>query len=732
MATIYICKCGRRVSKSTNADNTGNRDTANCKGCPYLLPYGADRYVEGQGFVRDILGYECRMSKDIEYATRFCGQIDNKRSCYIASLDFDFLTRVSNWIEVNYPDRELIGSFSMDDIRSVEYSSNGRYRMSIGCAQNKKGIAAKAALLHQFFDESGARLDMTPEEEKAHILAAIEAGKAKAQERKENMDYIISKHEATGRLYAYYKGAFWFWDSHIQRWLLSQFAEDLYQERRKGEKNFTREDLLSETAGFYLLDEYEVDRSRIEALLQCNPKTAEKENHTDVAEDVQQGGEDDLPEVCRSCQCATCGNEDCPTPCFQKDDEVQECKKLGPMGDVCEDYQPKEDAQCQKENAPSAAAAATSDGSAARMCEGPDEETQTTPAAASGAALESLHAQSALPQNAPAQDIAADAPSALGFDFGADESTNAELLQCAQTFVIGKVAQVMAAKRAHDLTANNKNGAFGKWCAAVGISRDKGNQLVNIADNFGNIELEGKPIIEVTPISLLALGAKPSTPDVLTEGIGRGEITTIKQFRDLEAQLKAVQTERDEARKAKEKAEQERDAARDAQANLSAMANKFSKQRDAAEQRVEDAERRAQAAEEDAAGWKQAGLEMQELVDQRDERIRELESGITVEAAAVDQEEIERRANELSEPLVKIIDQQNAQIERMASGNTVAAQASVLEQYINSMRVSLLSNARRTELACYDVGALDSLAQALREFADEIDGLFEEGEENEE
>ena len=457
------------------------------------------------------------------------------------------------------------------------------------------------------------------------------------------------------------------------------------------------------------------------------------ENPTDAAEDVQQGGEDDLPEVCRSCQCATCGNEDCPTPCFQKDDEVQECKKLGPMGDVCEDYQPKEDAQCQKENAPSAPAAATSDGSAARMCKGPDEETQTTPAAASGAALESLHAQSALLQNAPAQDIAADAPSALGFDFGADESTNAELLQCAQTFVIGKVAQVMAAKRAHDLTANNKNGAFGKWCAAVGISRDKGNQLVNIADNFGNIELEGKPIIEVTPISLLALGAKPSTPDVLTEGIGRGEITTIKQFRELEAQLKAVQTERDEARKAKEKAEQERDAARDAQANLSAMANKFSKQRDAAEQRVEDAEhraeeaeRRARAAEEDAAGWKQAGLEMQELVDQRDERIRELESGITVEAAAVDQEEIERRANELSEPLVKIINQKDEQIERMASGNTVAAQASVLEHYLKTMESSLLGNASRAELASYDIGALDSLARALREFADSIDGIFED------
>lgn len=817
MATIYICKCGRRVSKSTNADTTGNRDTENCKGCPYLLPWGPFEFVKSQGFVRNVKGYECRMSKDIEYATRFCGSIDDKCSCYIASLDFDFLTRVSNWIKETYPGGELNGSFFTDDIRAVEYVSNGRYRMSIGCAQNKKGIAAKAALLHQFFDASGARLDMTPEEEKAHVLAAIEAGKAKAQERKENMDYIISKHEATGRLYAYYKGSFWFWDSHVQRWLLSQFAEDLYQERRKGEKNFTREDLLSETADFYLLDGYEVDYSCIAALLQCNPKTAERENPTNAApvSPVDAGAatqslsaaepvsleadectenptssaaataaaeetvaDDVCPylvlienskkyscqcsicgdrfvntEICNktflgcgwyldqqdkdalnhseentdkdNCLCRTCGSEECPGRGCNKECHGSEGSCFTA---TCLGYIERTDIICKDKatNAPSAAAAATLDESAARMCEGPTEETQTTPAAASGAALESLHAQSALPQNAPAQDIAADAPSAQGFDFGADESTNAELLQCAQTFVIGKVAQVMAAKRAHDLTANNKNGAFGKWCAAVGISRDKGNQLVNIADNFGNIELEGKPIIEVTPISLLALGAKPSTPDVLTEGIGRGEITTIKQFRELEAQLKAVQTERDEARKAKEKAEQERDAARDAQAASSRLTNMITNQRDEAQIRAERAELRAKAAEEDAAGWKQAGLEMQEIVDQRDERIRELESGITVEAAAVDQAEIERRANELSEPLVKIIDQQNEQIKQMASGNTVAVQASVLEQYIESMKASLLGNARRAELACYDVRALDSLAEALREFADSIDGIFED------
>ena len=32
--TTYYCKCGRQVKKSSNADNTGNRDTADCTGCP--------------------------------------------------------------------------------------------------------------------------------------------------------------------------------------------------------------------------------------------------------------------------------------------------------------------------------------------------------------------------------------------------------------------------------------------------------------------------------------------------------------------------------------------------------------------------------------------------------------------------------------------------------------------------------------------------------------------------
>lgn len=810
MATTYICKCGRRVRKSTNADNTGNRDTENCKGCPYLLPWGPFEHVPGQGFVRNVQGYECLMSKDIEYATRFCGSIDDKCSCYIASLDFDFLTRVSNWIKETYPGGELNGSFFTDDIRAVEYVSNGRYRMSIGCAQNKKGIAAKAALLHQFFDASGARLDMTPEEEKAIVLAAIETGKAKAQERKENMDYIISKHEATGRLYAYYKGVFWFWDSHIQRWLISQFAEDLYQEERPKRWNFEREHFLAQTSDFHQLDDYEVPSHCIEALLQCNPKTAipapasaespeivdecsepnctcsdckrqdctcaggrdassrgkcdgekncaqdgcsytakHRENPTPAApvSPVDAGAAmqslsdaEPVSLAAESCLCRTCGSEDCPG---------RGCNKECPNGSegscftaICPGYIERTDIICKDKvtNAPSADAAATSDGSAARMCEGPDEETQTTPAAASGAALESLHAQSALPQNAPAQDIAADAPSAQGFDFSALGDMAEQAAEADAQFDLHYglaqeeyVVSCIYLARIHALTAKAGRYGGGTWTAwyqSKGISDGTKNRMLEIGYGFKSAtvaDLKNLPELTKKELNLIA---RNGVANQVVEAAGEGDSDRIQ---DILNQLKAVQTERDEARKAKEKAEQERDAARDAQVNLSAMANKFSKQRDAAEHRAEDAERRAQAAEAEVKSWEADGQKMQEIVDdqqavieEQKARIGELESGITVETTAADQEEIERRANELSEPLVKIIDQQNEQIERMASGNTVSAQASVLEQYINSMKASLLGNAHRVELSCYDVGALDSLARALREFADSIDGIFED------
>ena len=85
------------------------------------------------------------------------------------------------------------------------------------------------------------------------------------------------------------------------------------------------------------------------------------------------------------------------------------------------------------------------------------------------------------------------------FDFGADDQTNALLLQDAQTFITGNMARIMAAKHAHDPTANHYQGSWGKWCAAVGISRDTGDRMVSVAAQCGNIQLEGKSILDVQP-----------------------------------------------------------------------------------------------------------------------------------------------------------------------------------------------------------------------------------------
>lgn len=180
--TTYICKCGRRVKKSTDASTTGNRLSGyapghECWGCPYAMPYGNYQWDESARTVsRETQGYECRMSKTLTYASEFAGSIKDKCTCRVHSLDFDFLSQVSAWIKDTYPDREIFGSFSKD-ICASDYGSDGRYCLTITCTQNLKGVAAKRELLDQFFTPNGSRKDMTPQQEMEKILADIKKAK---------------------------------------------------------------------------------------------------------------------------------------------------------------------------------------------------------------------------------------------------------------------------------------------------------------------------------------------------------------------------------------------------------------------------------------------------------------------------------------------------------------------------------------------------------------------------
>lgn len=186
----YICKCGRRVKKSTNADNTGNRLKGygpghECYGCPYAMPWGGNEWNEtAKRFVQDIKGYECRMSRTLSYGSLFIGSTKDKCTCSVFSLDFDFLEQISTWVKDTFSHGELTGGFSRDEIRPNDYSHNGRYCCTFVCAANKRGISAKAALLARFFNPDGSRKDMTPQQEMEKVLADIK----KATQAKEKLE----------------------------------------------------------------------------------------------------------------------------------------------------------------------------------------------------------------------------------------------------------------------------------------------------------------------------------------------------------------------------------------------------------------------------------------------------------------------------------------------------------------------------------------------------------------
>lgn len=181
--STYICKCGQRVQKSSSADNTGNSLKGygpghECYGCPYAMPFGGNEWNEtAKRFVQDIKGYECRMSRTLSYGSLFIGSTKDKCTCSVFSLDFDFLEQISAWVKDTFPQGELTGGFSRDEIRPTDYSHNGRYCCTFVCAANKKGISAKAALLARFFNPDGSRKDMTPQQEMEKILADIKKAK---------------------------------------------------------------------------------------------------------------------------------------------------------------------------------------------------------------------------------------------------------------------------------------------------------------------------------------------------------------------------------------------------------------------------------------------------------------------------------------------------------------------------------------------------------------------------
>ena len=311
-----------------------------------------------------------------------------------------------------------------------------------------------------------------------------------------------------------------------------------------------------------------------------------------------------------------------------------------------------------------------------------ESQTAASPAAPEGSSPTTELATAA---DAPGVPVSADenapVPSSTAptFDFGADDQTNALLLQDAQTFITGNMARIMAAKHAHGLTANHYQGSWGKWCAAVGISRDTGDRMVSVAAQCGNIQLEGKSILDVQPLKLLYAAAKPSTPEVVKQAVFTGDITTYKEYQELMAQLKAEKDRADTAENSAQNARKENAYFKELVKSAEAQTHKDAEKREEAESRYESAladisglkeqnaqlkeradsaeareeeawkmQSKAEARAKDAENQLSGSRQVAEAAKLRADKLQEENAALKKQpiAAVVDEEEVDRRAGE--------------------------------------------------------------------------------------
>ena len=649
--TTYICKCGRQVKKATNADNTGNRDTEGCKGCPYLLPWGPDKYIEGQGYTKDVQGFECRMSPTISYTTTYRGQANDKCTLHILSLDLDFLDEVQAWIYDNAADT-LSAGFSRGSMRGIDFSNEGRYSLSISCTQNKKGMAAKAALLDRFFTGGRVRKDKTLAQEKAHILAAIKNGKEQAQGKDNTMKRqndrcpLQQECERTCQVIGHERDCDYYVNNRYctegipdQDELLAE--EELRQEREREERYLAS--LSAEPAEpVAYQNEYgtlfAVRKHKSTPALMCKAKGADSWTLSGVlaavrgeaytAADLQEV----LDEYARAHGWKKAAPEDLANPTAAAVD-------VPPCAPTASDAQPL---PCQNADA----------GAKTGAEESVENPITAAPAYRAGAGAAEQSLSTAGPASLEAKDM--NVPtfdfSALGDLAGqaaeADEQFNLHYGRAQDEFLVACIYMA----RIHALTA--KAGRYGggtwtSWYQSKGISEGSARTMVQNGDGFKSAtaaDLKNLPALTKKDINLIA---RQGAAEQVLEAAGQGDSARIQEIM---AQLKAEQT-------ARKQAEQALAAEKQSSAGTSALLadeqqrrQQANEARIAAENRAANADARARAAEHDrdeARKERDGARDALQAVKLRGDRLKAENDDLKarpIEAAVVDEDEVNRRA----------------------------------------------------------------------------------------
>lgn len=418
-------------------------------------------------------------------------------------------------------------------------------------------------------------------------------------------DYMICQNQNNHLLYALKHGRFWFWDEHQTKWVPSDWAAQQYAKAQTKEPDLAQEDWLGYCFGI-LMDDYEVPDAVVKAL------------------------------------------------CTLPNKEEPPCKV--------------------NTTAPNADAAVTTAAPAATLA----EETSTTQADANSCPPDPCSPADASGAMSNPSGAAA-ACSATEFDYsGLDAQTVTDLHLAEQMYTSGRKLAEMGLRRmadgvsiAHEALVPNwdkrnnqySEDTFRRWCESIGISKSAAYRLLQVTALFDNSSPEQQKILDSLSPSLLYAAAKPSAPADLVQAVKSGDITTHKQYQDLLKENQQLRADRVNAINAARQAESERDAAladvdglheQNRQLQAAAIGAQESyrtahKNEDSALRRATEAEQRAKEAEKQLAGARQVADAARMRADKY-QREAEAAKAQPV-AAAVDEDEINRRAHTLADEL---------------------------------------------------------------------------------
>lgn len=419
-------------------------------------------------------------------------------------------------------------------------------------------------------------------------------------------DYMICQNQDNYLLYALKHGRFWFWDKHQNKWVPSDWAAQQYAKALTEEPDLAQEDWLGRCFGI-LMDDYEVPDAVVKALRALSNK------------------------------------------------EEPPCKV--------------------NTTAPNADAAATMAAPAATLA----EETSTTQADANSCPPDPCSpADASGAMSSPSG--AETACSAPAFDYsGLDEQTVNDLHLAERECAAGRRLAEAGLRRmadgvsiAHEALVpnwdNSKHGnrgedTFRRWCESIGVSKSAAYRLLQVTALFDNSSPEQQKILDSLSPSLLYAAAKPTAPANLVQAVKSGDITTHKQYQDLLKENQQLRADRVNALNAAAAAEAARDAAladvdglheqnRQLQAAATGAQESYRtahKNEDSALRRATEAEQRAKEAEKQLAGARQVADAARMRADKY-QREAEAAKAQPV-AAAVDEDEINRRAHTLADEL---------------------------------------------------------------------------------